>query len=143
MSSSSKKKQVAAAKVNYDCGQCPGYCCSYPRIVVTDDDIKRLAKHLGLSTKKAQARHTRRYRFKSDDPVEAVDERILKHQKDVIYGSICGFFDTEERRCTIYEGRPEVCRDYPSGKTCGYFSFLKFERKQQGDKTFIPLVRDV
>ncbi|MGA0825461.1 MAG: YkgJ family cysteine cluster protein, partial [Burkholderiaceae bacterium] len=118
MSSSSKKKQVAAAKVNYDCGQCPGYCCSYPRIVVTDDDIKRLAKHLGLSTKKAQARHTRRYRFKSDDPVEAVDERILKHQKDVIYGSICGFFNTEERRCTIYEGRPEVCREYPSGKTC-------------------------
>ena len=79
-------------KVNYDCGQCPGYCCSYPRIVVTDEDIKRLAKHLGLSTKKAQTRHTRRYKFKSDDPLEAVDERIVKHQKDAIYSRKRCFF---------------------------------------------------
>jgi Fe-S-cluster containining protein len=143
MSSLSKKKGVNPVKVDYDCGQCPGYCCSYPRIVVSDDDIERLADHLGLSRKKAESRHTRRYKFASDDPSEAVDERILKHQKDPIYGSICGFFDTKKRRCTIYEGRPEVCREYPNGKTCGYFSFLKFERKQQGDKTFIPLLRDV
>jgi Fe-S-cluster containining protein len=143
MSSLSKKKGAAPVKIDYDCGQCPGYCCSYPRIVVSEDDIERLANHLGLSRKKAESRHTRRYKFASDDPSEAVDERILKHQKDSIYGSICGFFDTKKRRCTIYEGRPEVCREYPNGKTCGYFSFLKFERKQQGDKTFIPLLRDV
>jgi Fe-S-cluster containining protein len=143
MSSLSKKMGVNPVKVDYDCGQCPGYCCSYPRIVVSEDDIERLANHLGLSRKKAESRHTRRYKFASDDPSEAVDERILKHKKDPIYGSICGFFDTKKRRCTIYEGRPEVCREYPNGKTCGYFSFLKFERKQQGDKTFVPLLRDV
>ncbi len=143
MSPLPKKKGVNPAKVDYDCGQCPGYCCSYPRIVVSEDDIERLANYLSLSRKKAESRHTRRYKFASYDPSEAVDERILKHQKDPIYGSICGFFDTKKRRCTIYEGRPEVCREYPNGKTCGYFSFLKFERKQQGDKTFIPLLRDV
>ena len=43
-------------KVDYDCSKCPGYCCSYPRIVVTDRDIKRLAKHFGLSEDKAKTR---------------------------------------------------------------------------------------
>ena len=47
------------------------------------------------------------------------DERILKHRKDTVYGSICRFFDTDQRRCTVYEARPAVCRDYPSGSRCG------------------------
>ena len=41
-----KKK---TAKPRYDCSQCPGYCCSYPRIAVSDFDIERLARHFGLS----------------------------------------------------------------------------------------------
>jgi hypothetical protein len=31
-----------------------------------------------------------------------------------------------------------VCREYPNGNTCGYYSFIKFERKHQDDKDFIP-----
>jgi uncharacterized protein len=65
-------------------------------------------------------------------------ENILKHQKDDVYATICQFFDKDERRCTIYKARPAVCREYPDGKTCGYYNFLKFERKHQGDKEFIP-----
>ena len=120
------------AKVQYDCSKCPGYCCSYPRIEVKDRDLKRLARHFDLSVDVAEKKFTRRYR--DDD----VDERILRHQKDEIYGSICRFFDTDARRCTIYEARPDVCREYPDGKTCGYYTFLKFERKHQDDDTFVP-----
>ena len=65
-------------------------------------------------------------------------EYILKHRKDHIYATICQFFDQDERRCTIYESRPSVCREYPDGKVCGYYNFLKFERKHQDDKEFIP-----
>jgi Fe-S-cluster containining protein len=65
-------------------------------------------------------------------------EYILKHRKDHIYATICQFFDQDERRCTIYEARPSVCREYPDGKVCGYYNFLKFERKHQDDKEFIP-----
>jgi uncharacterized protein len=118
-----------APKVKYDCGQCPGYCCSYDRIEVNAADVKRLAKHFDLTPEQAQRKFTRLWQ---------PGERILKHQKDEVYGTICRFFDTDERRCTIYHARPGVCHEYPDGNKCGYFDFLKFERKHQGDTTFIP-----
>ena len=120
------------ANIQYDCSKCPGYCCSYARIEVKNSDLKRLARHFDLDVEEAGRRFTRIY--KSDEG----DERILRHRKDDVYGSICRFFDTDERRCTIYAARPQVCRDYPNGYRCGYFSFIKFERKHQGDDTFIP-----
>lgn len=116
----------------YSCAQCPGYCCSHPRISVSDADIRRLAKHFGMSEDAARKKFT--YRYHTQD----VDEWILRHQKDHIYKSICRFFDTDQRRCTVYEARPNVCRKYPYGNKCGYYEFLKFEREHQGDDEFIP-----
>lgn len=127
-----KKAKDPAPKVHYDCSQCPGYCCSYPRIEVKDKDLKRLARHFDLALDVAERKFTRIYK---DD---GEPERILRHQKDTVYGSICRFFDTEARQCTVYEARPSVCRDYPNGKRCGYYTFLKFERGHQDDETFIP-----
>lgn len=120
-------------RIQYDCSKCPGYCCSYPRIEVKDADVKRLARHFSIAVDEAERRFTRTYR--SDEGVE----RILRHQKDAVYGSICRFFDTQERRCTIYAARPTVCRQYPNGSKCGYYDFLKFERKHQDDPDFVPL----
>ena len=120
------------ANIQYDCSKCPGYCCSYARIEVKNSDLKRLARHFDLDVEEAGRRFTRIY--KSDEG----DERILRHRKDDVYGSICRFFDTDERRCTIYAARPQVCRDYPNGNRCGYFTFIKFERKHQQDDSFIP-----
>ncbi|MCM5569322.1 YkgJ family cysteine cluster protein [Burkholderiaceae bacterium FT117] len=121
-----------APRIRYDCSKCPGYCCSYPRIEVKDKDLKRLAKHFGLPVEEAEKKFTRRY--KDDDS----DERILRHHKDAIYGTICRFFERKERRCTVYAARPDVCRQYPNGSTCGYYGFIQFERKHQGDPDFIP-----
>ena len=118
--------------IRYDCARCPGYCCSYPRIEVLDRDLSRLARHFSLTLEEAERRFTRRYRDGD------VDERILRHRKDDIYGSICRFFDTVERRCTAYAARPSVCRQYPNGSKCGYYDFLRFERQHQDDPDFIP-----
>jgi Fe-S-cluster containining protein len=124
---------TASAKKNtFDCSMCPGYCCSHPRIAVSDFDIARLAKHFELSVAKAKKKFTYRYKTKE------ADEVILRHQKDHVYKSICRFFDTDERRCTVYEARPNVCRKYPYGNSCGYYSFLKWEREHQADDEFIP-----
>jgi len=120
-------------RIQYDCQQCPGYCCSYPRIEVKDADVKRLAKHFGIEAEEAARRFTRIYRDDEDE------ERILKHRKDAIYGSICRFFDTKARRCTVYAARPAVCRQYPNGSKCGYYDFIRFERKHQDNPDFIPL----
>ena len=29
---------------NYNCLKCPGYCCSYPAVVVSKRDLERLAE---------------------------------------------------------------------------------------------------
>lgn len=120
---------MGEGKIKYDCNKCPGYCCSYDRIEVKDSDVKRLARHFDMTIAAAEKKFFRWY---------TKDERILRHQKDEIYGSICRFFDTDERRCTVYKARPAVCRDYPNGKKCGYYEFIKFERKHQDDEEFIP-----
>lgn len=130
---------MTKSKAKYDCALCPGYCCSYPRIEVTPFDISRLADHFGISAAKAKAKFTRHYAFKADKPEDHVSEQILKHKKDHIYATTCQFLDQDLRRCSIYEARPSVCREFPEGKKCGYYGFLKFERKCQGDKDFIPL----
>ena len=67
-------------KIKYDCSKCPGYCCSYPRIEVKNGDLKRLAKHFDLELAAAEKKFTRWY--KSDEG----HERILRHQKDEVYG---------------------------------------------------------
>jgi len=123
---SKTKKQPA---VQYDCSKCPGYCCSYPLIEVGKRDIARLAKHFGVTYAQAESRYTR---FDRSEKV-----RSLKQQPDKHFGRICMLFDTRKRRCTVYDARPGVCRDYPDGKRCGYFDFLSFEREQQGDDKFI------
>jgi Fe-S-cluster containining protein len=126
------KKQA----VKYDCAKCPGYCCSYPRIVITAKDISRLARHFGVSHEEAKKRFTHRYRWASE--TESIDERVLRHRQDHIYTSTCQFLDQDTRRCTVYQARPAVCRAFPEGRTCGYYQFLKFERRQQGDEDFVP-----
>jgi hypothetical protein len=34
-----------------------------------------------------------------------------------------------------------VCHQYPEEARCGYYDFLKWERKFQDDKEFIPMKR--
>ena len=127
-------KQAAPAakpRVHYDCSKCPGYCCSYPLIEVGKRDIARLAKHFDVTYRQAEDRFTKY------DLGEKV--RTLRHQQDIIFGKACTFFDTKKRQCTIYEARPNLCRTYPSAPHCGYYDFLKFEREQQGDETWVAL----
>ena len=120
--------------IKFNCDKCPGYCCSHPRIAVTDHDIGRLAKHAGISVRAARKRYTYIYTHIGD----GVHEQIMRHHKDTVYKSVCKLFDRETRKCTAYEARPYVCRKYPYGNTCGYYGFLKFERAHQDDDAYIP-----
>jgi Fe-S-cluster containining protein len=115
----------------YSCSKCPAYCCSYPEIEVTRRDVARLAKHLGLDFAQADARFTKY------DAKQGV--RLLRHRKDDVFDSVCALLDPKTRRCTVYEARPAVCREYPDSKRCGYYEFLKFERAHQDDPEFIAL----
>ncbi len=120
-----------AARAKYSCSKCPAYCCSYPEIEVTTRDIERLAKHFGLPYREAEERFTK---YDANEKV-----RELRHRQDRIFKTVCAFLDQKTRKCTVYEARPGVCRDFPDSPRCGYYEFLKFERAQQGDPKFIAL----
>lgn len=118
-------------RVHYDCSKCVAYCCRiYERVEVKHSDLKRLAAHFGLSLPAARQRFTKKYE----------DERVLRRRKDPTFGTACAFLDQGTGGCTIYEARPQVCRDYPGETRCGYHDVLQFERRTQGDKRVLPIV---
>ena len=69
----------------YDCMKCPGYCCSYPVIEITERDIARLAKHFDLTYEEAKAKFTKKAHGA---------ETVLRRKADPHFGRICRFFDT-------------------------------------------------
>ena len=116
----------------YNCDKCPAYCCSiYDRVQVTKRDIKRLAKHFGLSVERATQRFTKPWQ----------KEQVLRQKKDPIFGKACYFLDPQTRKCTIYHARPAGCREFPLTRRCGYYDLLTFERRQQNDEDVLPVVQ--
>lgn len=127
-----KVEKVKKPRLFYDCEKCPAYCCSvYERVAVSDSDLIRLATHFRLSPEEAEKQFTKKWR----------DERILKRQKDPVLGSACRYLDLQTRGCTIYDARPDTCRDYPVRKRCAYYDLYRFEMEQQDDETVLPLIQ--
>jgi Fe-S-cluster containining protein len=112
----------------YDCMKCPGYCCSYPVIEISERDVARLARHFEITPEEAERRFTKK--------AHGAD-KVLRRKDDPHFGRICRFFDTDKRRCTVYEARPKICRKFPGENRCGYYDFLTFEREHQKDPEFI------
>ena len=118
--------------LKYDCDNCIAYCCSiYERVQVTQRDIRRLAAHFRVLPEVATERFTKLNG----------KERILRRKADRLFGQACAFLDQDTRKCTIYDARPLVCREFPDTSRCAYYDLLEFEREQQGDPDAIPLVK--
>jgi uncharacterized protein len=115
----------------YNCVECPAFCCSvYDRVQVTKRDIRRLAKHFGVSEEVATVRYTKLWD----------KERVLRKKADPLLGRTCQFLNLETRGCGIYNARPAVCREFPTSTRCAYWDLMKFEREQQDDPDVLPLV---
>jgi Fe-S-cluster containining protein len=79
-----------------DCTRCAN-CCRTMRIVITDEDIPRIAGHLGLA------------------PDEFISTYLEWDEKEGCYlikTTPCPFLGADSK-CTIYDVRPENCRGYP------------------------------
>lgn len=79
-----------------DCLSC-GNCCRSLQIVVDDADIRRLATRLGMTAREFSRKYV------------AVGEGRTKYFRD---SPPCPFLG-EGNACTVYEDRPQACRDYP------------------------------
>ena len=82
-----------------DCLKCASLCCRMAGYVrVSRADIRRLAKFLKLTVPEFERRH--------------IVERTRKGEKRIKSGfGTCQFLG-QDRRCTVYEGRPHDCRGY-------------------------------
>lgn len=86
---------------SFKCQQC-GACCRWSgHVLLTEDDIVRLAAAMGLSEEAFIAQYT----------VLAANRRQLS-LADAPDGS-CVLL--KENRCSHYEARPDQCREFPFG----------------------------
>ena len=84
--------------LRFKCTGCGGCCTGSPGFVwLTEEDIPRLAKKLGLSKEAFIKRHTRQ-----------IGKRLslLEHPN---YD--CEFLNGKQ--CTVYDARPSQCRNFP------------------------------
>jgi Fe-S-cluster containining protein len=82
-----------------NCMKCASFCCKVAGYVeVRRADIRRLAKHLGLTVRAFEEKHL--------VEVTRKGEKLIKSGYDT-----CQFL-SEDRRCTVYAARPTDCRQY-------------------------------
>ncbi len=105
-----------------DCLACAN-CCRVATTRVTDRDITRLAKFLGM--KPAQA--LREYTVQTED-----EGRVLRRT-----GQGCVFLSGNE--CTVYKARPGTCQDFPHLEH-GPGSFLSRMWEMPDRATYCPIV---
>jgi uncharacterized protein len=79
-----------------DCTKCAN-CCRTMRIVVTDQDIPRIARHLEMGR---------------DEFIAAYLERDEEDGGYRMKTTPCPFLGDDDK-CKIYDVRPEKCRGYP------------------------------
>lgn len=96
------RKPFYAEGIRFEC-QGSGKCCtsrgSYGSVYLTDDDQKRFAKYFKLT----RAQFLKKYCGKKHGHVHLIDPPEMKGD--------CMFL--KDKKCTVYEARPEHCRTWP------------------------------
>ena len=80
-----------------DCTACAN-CCVVVSPALTEDDVERLAGHLGMGSSEFKAKYLQPAESGADEPW-VMRERPCPFLKD--------------KRCSVYEHRPASCRGYP------------------------------
>jgi uncharacterized protein len=80
-----------------DCTAC-GNCCKEVSPALRENDVERLAGHLGMSSSEFASKYLKQAEPSEDDPW------IMRERP-------CPFL--KDNRCSVYEYRPAACREYP------------------------------
>ena len=84
---------------------CFNQCCQQIDVLLTPFDVVRMKNHLGIRSDEFLKKYAEFHKFKD------TDLPLLKLK--MVDGEACAFLN--EKGCTIYEQRPVVCRNYPTG----------------------------
>ncbi|HUA53888.1 MAG TPA: YkgJ family cysteine cluster protein [Candidatus Sulfotelmatobacter sp.] len=85
--------------IRLDCKKCPSFCCKMAgRVEVSQRDVRRLARHLGITAR------------------EFAEKHVVARGRDgkgriKIEWQTCQFLG-EDHSCTVYAARPNDCRGY-------------------------------
>lgn len=86
--------------LRFECTQCGGCCTGFPGTVrVTDKEIEKLARRLGISDTEFREGYTRSV---------GAEELSLQEKPNLD----CIFYDNDVG-CRVYEDRPKQCRTWP------------------------------
>lgn len=89
-----------SAGLKFTCSQCGDCCTGAPgHVWVNNEEIAALAAVVGISVEAFEEQYVRRV-------------GIRKSLKEFPNGD-CVFFDSESRKCNVYEARPRQCRTWP------------------------------
>lgn len=104
------------------CDYCKGTCCSLP-VEVKAKDLVRMGLidsfELGENMKRIYKR------LKKERLVEHYHAKSETFTLGRMANGDCLYLDTRTRRCTIYEKRPDTCRNHPQvGPRSGYCAFI-------------------
>jgi Fe-S-cluster containining protein len=105
------------------CGDCRATCCTLPAEVRVSDLVR-----MGLIDA-----------FEAEEPPKLVARRLMKrgiidhfHLRTGLFtlarlaNDDCVFLDPQTRRCTVYDKRPDTCRNHPQiGPRPGFCAYAK------------------
>ena len=101
------------------CTSCTAQCCAMPVEVRVEDLIRLEVAHVdeALRSVKKLAK-----RLKKEGVISSYREGTEFFMLTQRPNGDCYFLDTKTRFCTVYEKRPETCRDFPAqiGTRVGY-----------------------
>lgn len=87
--------------LRFQCTQCGNCCTGAPGYVwVNKQEVQQLAAQMGMASQQEF----------EDQYVRRIG--IRKSLREFPNGD-CVFFDTESRRCSVYQARPRQCRSWP------------------------------
>ena len=105
-----------------DCLKCAN-CCTSISPMVTERDVDRLAKFLRMK------------------PVQVVNDFLVKDTDGtyIMNNTPCPFLGNDNY-CSVYEGRPKACREYPHTNHLKMHGLLNLAKK---NASYCPAVADI
>lgn len=104
------------------CDHCKGTCCSLP-VEVKAEDLVRLEVIDSFELEENMKRIFKR--LSKEQLVEHYHAKTETFTLARMANGDCLYLDSATRRCTVYEKRPDTCRNHPQiGPRSGYCAFI-------------------